>query len=77
MISKAKCVGLKVFKSKKGETYSQVYLDITEFNDNGKNEIHGSIVGSSFQRGKFNSNIVGQDILVSIDDFGNVKDIEI
>lgn len=77
MISKAKCVGVKYGKSRKNNNkpFTTLYFDVTDFVDKGDDTSYGSIYSSLFAWGTYPSTVVGQEIVVSVDDFGNVKDI--
>lgn len=78
MISKAKCVGIKYGVSKKNgeKNYSTLLFDVTDFCDDDNSKYAGRIYSSLFKWGTFARECVGKELLVSVDDFGNVKDIE-
>ena len=75
MIKSLPCIGIQYGKTKSGNFFSKVWIDVTDcFSENDRIGVYSS---TAFYNGTLPRDIVGKDILCSVDRFGKIIDIDI
>lgn len=79
MITKVKCVGIKrgVSKKQNNKPFATLYFDVTNICKDNESDFAGSVISQHFKWGRINDSVVGADMLCSVDDFGNVTDVQL
>lgn len=75
MIKSLPCIGLRYGKSKAGKPFTNVWVDVTECIP--ENERIGSYSSVAFYNGFLPRDVLGKDVICSVDRFGRVTDIDI
>ena len=75
MIKSLPCIGIQYGKSKTGNQFSKVWIDVTSCIP--ENDRIGVYSSTAFYNGVLPRNVVGKDVLCSVDRFGKVTDIDI
>lgn len=76
MIKNCTCIGVRKGITKNKKPFARVYVDVTSCSPYDPNFTFGSFVESIVVWDNVNPNIVGKEILCSVDKFGHLLDIE-
>ena len=75
MIKSLPCIGIQYGKSKSGNSFTKVWIDVTDcIPENNRIGVYSS---TAFYSGILPRDVVGNDVLCSVDRFGKVTDIDI
>lgn len=75
MIKSLPCIGIQYGKSKSGNPFTKVWIDVTDcFPETERIGVYSS---TAFYIGHLPRDVVGNDVLCSVDRFGKVTDIDI
>lgn len=76
MIKSCKCIGLRKGSTKDNKPFARVYIDVTDCVPYNEKTTFGTFVESFPIWDNVSNDIVGRDILCSVDRYGKVLDIE-